>query len=36
MQENHPELLKEILPDPDFEEPKWMGELINKYNPYQP
>lgn len=32
MQENYPRLLKEILPDPDFEEPEWMSELINKHN----
>jgi hypothetical protein len=32
MQENYPMFLEKELPDPDFEEPEWMGELIAKYN----
>lgn len=32
MQENHLDILKEILPDPEFDQPAWMEEIILKYN----
>jgi hypothetical protein len=32
MQENYPMFLEKELPDPDFEEPEWMEEIISKYN----
>ena len=32
MQENYPMFLEKTLSDPDFKQPEWMSELINKYN----